>query len=149
MIAIAAVGADEGSQRDNARLGEQVRDRTDAANVLFTILGREAESESLAELLAVPFLEHGGRGVQAVADVVAVEDETVFPLGVELVVNQVGDGTFAAGRQSGEPDDAPFVTVEFFVILSRNLMVVPYNLNVLGHRRVSSLGFERGDRFVQ
>src|SRR5262249_21910302 len=55
-VAVLAVGADEGGDRDDARVGEQLGDLADAADVLFAVLGRETQVL-----------------VQPVPDVVAVE----------------------------------------------------------------------------
>ena len=61
----------------SARVAEELGHGADAADVLFAVLGRKTQPESLGELLAVPLLEHARPGVQAVADVVAVEHEAV------------------------------------------------------------------------
>ena len=82
------------------------------------------------ELLAVPLLEHAGAGVQAVADVVAVEHEAVDAHRVELVVDQIGHRALAAGAQAGEPDDTAAVAVELFALLAGDGVFVPVDLNL-------------------
>jgi len=65
--------------------------------ILFAILGREAQSEAGGIFLAVYVLEHSRSGVQAMADVVAVEHDTSHAHRMELVIHQVGDRALAAG----------------------------------------------------
>ena len=117
----------------SAGFAEQLGDGADAADVLFAILGREAEAETLGELLAVALLEHAGTGVQAVADVVAVEHEAVDAALVELVVDQVRDGALAAGAQAGEPNHAALVAVELFALVAADAVLVPVYVGVVGH----------------
>jgi len=95
--AIPPVGADEGRDGDDARLGEQFGHGADAADVLLAVLGRKAQAEPLGEFLPMLILEHAGPGVEPVADIVAIEDETVEAEVVEFVVHKIGHGALAAG----------------------------------------------------
>ena len=63
---------------------KQLGHGADAANVLFAVLGRKAQAESLGEFFAVAFLEHARPGVQAHAHVVAVEHEAAQALACSL-----------------------------------------------------------------
>ena len=102
-IAIDPVGADESSASNDAGIAEEFRHGADAADVFLAVLGGKTQAETFGELFAVPFLEHARPGVQAVADVVAVEHETAKAARVELVIDQIGDRAFAAGAQAGKP----------------------------------------------
>jgi hypothetical protein len=131
MIAIDAIGADESSASNDAGVAEELRHRADAADVFLTVLRGETEAEPLGEFLAVAFLEHARPGVQAVADVVAVENEAPHTAGVKFVIDQIGDGAFSAGAQSGEPENAAGMAVEFFAFFARDGVFVPMHLNLI------------------
>ena len=53
----------------------------DPADILFAILGGKTQAEPLGELLAMPLLEHGRRGIQSVADIIAVEHKAAAARG--------------------------------------------------------------------
>ena len=114
--------------------GKQLGHGADAADVFFAILGRKAQAEPLGEFLAVPLLEHAGAGVQAVADVVAVEHVAVDAPLVQLVVDQVRDGALAAGAQAGEPNHAALVAVELLALFAADAVFVPGDVGIVGHR---------------
>ena len=67
-----------------------------AADVLFAVFGGEAEI-----------------AVEAVAQVVAVEEEGAAAQGEESTFQRFGDGGFARSGKAGEPEDGGFVAVEF------------------------------------
>ena len=70
----------------NPGVAKQLGHRADAADVLFAILGGKPQPKSLGKLLAVTLFQHAGTGVQAVADIVAVENEAVDAQRVQLVI---------------------------------------------------------------
>ena len=69
-----------------AGIDHQLRDFGDAADILDAVGIGEAEI-----------------AVEAVADIVAVEQIGDVALGMELLLDEIGDGRFAGARQSGEP----------------------------------------------
>jgi hypothetical protein len=84
-------GRDERGDDDQAGIGHQLRHFADAADILDPVgLG---ESQIL---------------VEAVAHIVAIEQEGVPVHPVQLLLDQVGDGRFARTRQAGEPQHAGF-----------------------------------------
>lgn len=95
--AVCPVRANEGSDGDGGRVGKELGDLCDAANVLVAVLFGKAQVL-----------------VQAEADIVAVE-----AVGGEAQVQKVlleggGDGGFSRGGQAGEPDgEALLLTVGF------------------------------------
>ena len=102
----ARVGGDEGGDGDDAGLGEQGGDLADAADVLVTIFGGEAE------VLAQP-----------VANVVAVEDEGGVALADEAALDGIGERGFTGAREAGQPDDGATVAEELRTFLGRNVAV--------------------------
>ena len=88
-LALGAEGRDEGDEHDEAGIGHQAGDVGDTADVLDAVSVGEAEI-----------------AVEAVADVVAVEDEGVAAQLVEAFLQRVGDGGFAGAGEAGEPEDA-------------------------------------------
>ena len=79
---------DERDEDDEPGIGHQPGHFGDAADVL------DARLLGEAEVL-----------VEAVADVVAVEDVGVLALGGEALLDEVGDGRLARAGEAGEPDD--------------------------------------------
>ena len=80
---------DEAHQHDQAGIDHQPGDLGDAADVLDAVLVGEAQVL-----------------VEAVADVVAVEQEGVVAERVQPLLDQVGDRRLARARQAGEPQAA-------------------------------------------
>ena len=85
----------ERDDHHRARLDHEAGDLSHATNVLGPVLG--GESEVL---------------VQAVADVVTVEDERAHALGVQVPLDGVGDRGLARPGQPGEPQDPAVMAVE-------------------------------------
>ena len=81
-------GRDERDDDDQPGIGHQARRFGDAADVL------DAVGFGEAEIL-----------VEAMADIVAVEDVAVLALGGQALFEQVGDRRLARTGQAGEPDD--------------------------------------------
>ena len=96
-VAVRPIGAYESSDSNDPRIRKQLGHGPDAADILFPVLGRKTESESLGKFGPMLLLEHRRPGVQAVTDIIAVEDEAMHPQGVELVIYKVGDSALAAG----------------------------------------------------
>ena len=86
VVAVLAIGRNERGRRQDAGIGHQSCDLADAADILGSVLGREAE------IL-----------VEAMAHVVAIEQVGVDPHLVQLVLHRVGDGALARAAQTGEP----------------------------------------------
>jgi hypothetical protein len=85
-VALGTEGRDERGDDDQARIGHQLRDLADAADIF------DAVGVGKAQIL-----------VEAVADIVAIEQEGVRFRRVQLLLDQVGDGRFARARKAGEP----------------------------------------------
>ena len=81
-VAFGAERRNEGGQHDQAGVGHQPRDFADSADILNAVGLGEAEV-----------------AVEAVADIVAVEQEGVAAAGRELLFNQIGDGRLARARK--------------------------------------------------
>ena len=86
-LATGAVRADDGHERHDAGIGQQLGDVGDAPDVLGSIGGREAEVD-----------------VQPVADVVAVEQVGGTARRDQRRLDGRGDGRLARTREAGEPD---------------------------------------------
>ena len=118
LIPISLVGRNESRQCQAAGAREQGGHFADAADVFRPVFSREAK------IL-----------VQPMPDVVAIEHVRVQPARVQQVIDGVGNGALAAGTQSREPQNGPFVTVQLTPLLFRNLVFVPGNVGrfLLGH----------------
>ena len=108
LIAVGAVRRDEGRQRHDAGVGEELRDLADAADVLGAVLGREAE------ILVEP-----------VADVVAVEDVGADAALDGALLELDRDRRLAGAREPREPDGAALVAVQLLAVLARDRALVP------------------------
>ena len=84
-----AEGGDKGDEADDSGVGEELRDLSDSSDVLLSI--GEGESEIL---------------VEAVSDVVAIEDVGRDTLGDEMLLELHGDGGFTGSGETSEPDSA-------------------------------------------
>ena len=49
--------------------------------------------------------QHVCTGIQTVADIVTIQQITLGPAIMQPPINQVGDRTFSAAAEPGEPDD--------------------------------------------
>ena len=95
---------DEGAQHDQPGVGHQLGDLADAADVLDPVGIGEAEVL-----------------VEAVADVVAVEQRGVDAARVEPALDEVGDRRLAGARQAGEPQDAGLLVLQGGARLPRDV----------------------------
>jgi hypothetical protein len=93
---ISTIRADKRCEGHQSRIAKQLGDGPDAADVLFAILSRETQAETLGKVFSVPLFEHARPGIQAHANVVAIENEAMQANFVQLVVNQVCDGALTA-----------------------------------------------------
>ena len=85
-VALGAERRDERGDHDQPGIDHQLGHFADAADILDPVgLGE-------AQILVEP-----------VADIVAVEQKSVSPDRVKLLLDEVGDGRFARPRQAGEP----------------------------------------------
>ena len=118
LVAVGAVRRDEGRERDDAGVGEELRDLADAADVLGAVLGREAEVL-----------------VEAVADVVAVEDVGAHAALPEALLEVDRDGRFAGAGEAREPDGAGLVAVDLLAVVARDGALVPDDVGrfLFGH----------------
>jgi integrase len=112
------VGGDEGGDDDDAAVGHEFRDFGDAADVFDAVLGGEAEVR-----------------VEAVPDVVAVEDVSVDGAVEEFAFELAGEGGFAGARESGEPDDHAFVAVPPGTLPRGHVALGPGDVRALYARR--------------
>src|SRR3546814_3456541 len=88
-------GRDEVAQNDEAGVGHELRDLPDAADIL------DAIDVGEAEIL-----------VKSVADIVAVEQESVPSQAVQPLLDQIGYGRFASAGEAGEPQHARTLILE-------------------------------------
>ena len=95
MLPLGAERRDEATEHDQPGVDHQPRDLGDAADVL------DAVGVGEAEVL-----------VQAVADVVAVEQVGVAAARVQPLLDQVGDRRLAGAGQAGEPEHARLLALE-------------------------------------
>lgn len=105
-VAVCPVGRDEGGDGDGGRVGEELGDFGDAADVLVAVLLGEAEVL-----------------VEAEADVVAVET-----VGGDAKVQQVllegrGHGGLARGRETGQPDGKTALATGLVALTARKRRV--------------------------
>src|SRR5581483_2024129 len=119
-VAVAPVRRDERRQVDDAGVGEELCDLADAADVLRPVLGREAEV-----------------GVQAVADVVAVEDVRAHAAVPERLFDRDRNRRLARPREAGEPHGAALVAGDLLAIVARDVSRMPDDVRrlALGGRR--------------
>jgi hypothetical protein len=108
LVAVGPIRRDEGRDGDDAGVGEELRDLADAPDVLGAILGREPE------IL-----------VQAVPDVVAVEDVGADAALGEPLLEVDRDGGLARAREPGQPYGRALVTVQLLAILAVHRALVP------------------------
>src|SRR5581483_956673 len=113
-IAVGAVGGNERGDADDAGVGEEFSDLADAADVFLAVPGREAEI-----------------GIQAVADVVAVEDVGVLAGVEEFAFEFGGDGGLARAGKAGEPDHAAGVVIAQGALAGVDLAVAPVDVAAL------------------
>jgi hypothetical protein len=60
---------------------------------------------------------------------------------MQFMIDQIADRAFAAGTETGEPDDAAFVLIERFALFAANTVLVPMNVNFfVGHGCGNSSG---------
>src|SRR4029453_14090857 len=121
---IGAIGADKCGERDYSPGGEQPRNRADAADIFCTVLGAEAQAETIGIGLTIRG-EHGRRGVETMANIVAVEEKTVDTPLVEQVIDEVGDGALARARQAREPHHAAAMPVETLALVAGDSVLMP------------------------
>src|SRR5262249_47543972 len=124
-IAVGAIRRDERRQVDDAAVGEELRDLADAADVLGPIFGREAEI-----------------GVQAVTDVVAVEDVSAHAAIPERLLQRDRDGRLPGPGEAREPHRATLVTGDLLAIVSGDVAGMPDDVGGLarsGHPGIDSV----------
>jgi len=105
-------------------VGEEPRDLADAADVLRPVLGREAEVR-----------------VEAVADVVAVQDVGESTALVEGLLGGHGDRALARAGESREPDRAAALAEHGLAIVTAHLPLVPRDVGRLRLTHFALLGF--------
>ena len=98
--------------------------RADPANILLPVLRAEPQTKAVGERFAIGG-KHGGRSVQAVAHIVAVQQNAVDAPLEEQMIDQIGDGALSASRQAREPDHAAAVTVELLTLFAGDGVPVP------------------------
>lgn len=106
--AFAGKGRDEGAHDDQARVGEEFAHFTYPADVFYPVVVGKAQIAA-----------------QAVAHVVAVQQEGVVTAFVQGDVQGVGDGGFAASAQAGEPEQAGLLVFVGGALSAGDFVVVP------------------------
>jgi len=129
-VAVDAVGTDKSGDGDDARFAEELGHGSNPADILLAILGRKSQPEALGEFFPMPFPQHGGAGVQTVADVIAVKDKTVVSQRVESMVDEIGERAFPGAAQASKPENATLVAVQSFPLFARDGMFVPEDLGL-------------------
>src|SRR5690554_3038240 len=109
--AVAGEGADEGAENDQAGIGEQLAHLANAADIFYPVVVGEAQ------ILA-----------QAMAHVVAVQQEGVITPIMQGNVHGVGDGGFATAAQAGEPEQAGLLVFVTGAVRAGNFVVMPNNI---------------------
>ena len=74
--------------------------------------------------------QYRGTGVQPVANVVAVENESANALLEQLMIDKIRKRALARGAEPGKPNHATVVPVEAFVLLARDRVGVPGNVRL-------------------
>lgn len=131
-IPVAAVGTDEGGEGDDPGLGEEFGDGTDPPDVLLAILGRKTEPEAAREGIAMPVPEQCRGGIEAEANIVAIEHEAADAAGVEPVIDEIGQRALARSGEAGEPEDAALVPGGLLPIDTADSMGVPTDVDDFG-----------------
>ena len=116
------IRADERAEGDEAAVDEEFGDFGDAADVFAAVVFGEAEA-----------------GIEAGAEVIAVEEDGGAALGVEGSFEEVGEGAFSGAREAVEPDDMAALAEERFLGGPVQL-AVELGVDVRGHCRVGAHG---------
>src|SRR5690554_598175 len=106
--AVAGEGADEGAENNQAGIGKQFAHLANAADVLYPVVVGETQ------ILA-----------QAMAHVVAVQQEGVIAPLVQSNVQGIGDGGLATAAQAGKPEQAGLLVFVTGAVRAGNFVVVP------------------------
>ena len=106
--AFAGEGGNKGAHDDQARVGEEFAHLAHPADVFYPVVVGKAQIAA-----------------QAVAHVVAVQQEGVVTAFVQGNVQGVGDGGFAAAAQAGEPEQAGLLVLIGGTLGAGNFMIVP------------------------
>ncbi len=132
-VAITAIGADEGGQRDEPGGREQLGHRGNPPNVLAAIFLRKPQSKPLGIGRAM-FGQFFGARVEAVSDVVPIQEKTVQLELMQFVIDHIRNRTLAAAAQAGEPDNTAAVAIQGFAFCASHVMFVPRDLDLFAHR---------------
>src|SRR5690554_419946 len=109
--AIAGKRADEGAENNQASISEQLAHLADAADIFYPVV--IGETQVLA---------------QAMAHVVAVQQEGVITPLVQSNIQGIGDGGFATAAQAGEPEQAGLLVLVTGAVRAGNFVVMPNNI---------------------
>src|SRR5690606_24940370 len=124
---IRAVRGDEGGEVDHARVGEELRHLADTPDVLGAVLGREAEVV-----------------VQAVADVVAVEDVGAGAALPERLLERDRDGGLPGAGEAREPHRATAVAEDARALVAAHLPGMPDDVRGLRRLGIAHPGVGSG-----
>ena len=125
--ALAAIGADETHQHDQACIHHQTRYFGDAADVFHAILLGEAKV-----------------AVEAVAHVVAIEHVRVEALRVQAFFHQIGERGFARTGQPGEPDAGRFLALDRRTRGGVHIKVLPVDVRSAPQREIDATRADGG-----
>src|SRR5690554_5620551 len=106
--AVAGEGADEGAENNQAGIGKQLAHLANAADIFYPVV--VGETQVLA---------------QAMAHVVAVQQEGVITPLVQGNVQGIGDGGLATAAQAGKPEQAGLLVFVTGAVRAGNFVVVP------------------------
>src|SRR5690554_2027837 len=109
--AVAGEGADEGAEHDQAGIGKQLAHLANAADIFYPVV--IGETQVLA---------------QAMAHVVAVQQEGVIAPLVQGNVQGIGDGGLATAAQAGKPEQAGLLVFVTGAVRAGNFVVMPNNI---------------------
>ena len=132
-VAIAAIGADEGGQRDQAGI---------ANNLATAPMRRMFSSRSWAEKPSPNRLANSspwrslsmpGPAFKPMRTLSPSSTKLCSTSLVQFVVDQIRDRALSARAQAGEPNHATLVPVELFALFARDAVFVPGDVGIVGH----------------
>src|SRR5262249_20185874 len=113
-VAVLAVGADEAGHGNDRAVDKELGNLADAADILFTVGGREAKVL-----------------VQAMPNVVAVEDVCQVAALDQCMLECEGNRALARPTQAGEPEGCALLFQQGGTLLVRDMTLVPDDIGCL------------------
>ena len=125
-LAFGAEGGNKCGQDDQARVGHQLGNFTNAPNIF------DAIDFSEAEIL-----------VQAMAHIVTIEQKAVFAKRIETLLDQIRNGRFARAGQPREPQERRRLMFLFGVRLARDFKRLPVHILTASQGEMQHAGSHR------